>query len=62
MAGITFYVHNHMDFKMCEKGKNLVFFYSIDSCSFQNFTSKAVHEALASCFTNKYSEGYPGAR
>jgi glycine hydroxymethyltransferase len=28
----------------------------------ENFTSKAVHEALGSCLTNKYSEGYPGAR
>jgi len=28
----------------------------------ENFTSKAVMEALGSCLTNKYSEGYPGAR
>eukprot|EP01111_Echinosteliopsis_oligospora_P005896 TRINITY_DN1964_c0_g1_i1.p1 TRINITY_DN1964_c0_g1~~TRINITY_DN1964_c0_g1_i1.p1 ORF type:complete len:460 (-),score=153.28 TRINITY_DN1964_c0_g1_i1:41-1420(-) len=28
----------------------------------ENFTSKAVHEALGSCFTNKYAEGLPGAR
>jgi len=28
----------------------------------ENFTSRAVMEALGSCFTNKYSEGYPGAR
>jgi len=28
----------------------------------ENFVSKAVLEALGSCFTNKYSEGYPGAR
>ncbi|KAL6076944.1 glycine hydroxymethyltransferase shm1 [Balamuthia mandrillaris] len=28
----------------------------------ENFTSKAVLEALGSCMTNKYSEGYPGAR
>jgi glycine hydroxymethyltransferase len=28
----------------------------------ENFTSLAVREALGSCFTNKYSEGYPGAR
>ena len=28
----------------------------------ENFTSKAVLEALASPFTNKYSEGLPGAR
>lgn len=28
----------------------------------ENFTSRAVHETLGSCLTNKYSEGYPGAR
>jgi len=28
----------------------------------ENFTSRAVQEALGSCLTNKYSEGYPGAR
>eukprot|EP01089_Gocevia_fonbrunei_P022409 TRINITY_DN905_c0_g4_i1.p1 TRINITY_DN905_c0_g4~~TRINITY_DN905_c0_g4_i1.p1 ORF type:complete len:482 (+),score=96.13 TRINITY_DN905_c0_g4_i1:37-1482(+) len=28
----------------------------------ENFTSKAVMQALGSCLTNKYSEGYPNAR
>ncbi|KAK4525910.1 hypothetical protein GAYE_SCF18G3819 [Galdieria yellowstonensis] len=28
----------------------------------ENFTSRAVLEAIGSCLTNKYSEGYPGAR
>eukprot|EP00128_Syssomonas_multiformis_P009631 Colp12_sorted_trinity150504_noHs@3734 len=28
----------------------------------ENFTSKAVMQALGSCMTNKYSEGLPGAR
>jgi len=28
----------------------------------ENFTSKAVMQALGSCLTNKYSEGYPGRR
>ena len=28
----------------------------------ENFTSKAVLEALGSSMSNKYSEGYPGAR
>eukprot|EP01051_Picozoa_sp_SAG22_P010353 SAG22_NODE_927_length_6466_cov_3.979582_4_plen_470_part_00 len=28
----------------------------------ENFTSSAVMECLGSCFTNKYSEGLPGAR
>lgn len=29
---------------------------------YQNFTSRAVMEALGTCFTNKYAEGYPGNR
>lgn len=28
----------------------------------QNFVSRSVLEALGSCLTNKYAEGYPGAR
>lgn len=28
----------------------------------ENFTSRSVRECLGSCLTNKYSEGYPGAR
>lgn len=28
----------------------------------ENFTSRAVSQCLGSCLTNKYSEGYPGAR
>ena len=28
----------------------------------QNFTSRAVMDALGSCLTNKYSEGLPNAR
>lgn len=28
----------------------------------ENYVSKATHEALGSCFTNKYSEGLPGKR
>lgn len=28
----------------------------------ENFTSRAVLETVGSCLTNKYSEGYPGAR
>lgn len=30
--------------------------------SIQNFCSQAVRDALGSCLTNKYAEGYPGAR
>ena len=28
----------------------------------ENFTSEAVMEAMGSCLTNKYAEGYPGKR
>lgn len=28
----------------------------------ENYTSKSVYDALGSCMSNKYSEGYPGAR
>jgi glycine hydroxymethyltransferase len=28
----------------------------------ENFTSKSVFDALGSVMSNKYSEGYPGAR
>ena len=38
----------------CRKGIELI--------ASENFTSQPVIEALGSCFTNKYSEGQPGAR
>ena len=34
----------------------------IELIASENFVSKAVLECLGSCLTNKYSEGYPGAR
>ena len=34
----------------------------IELIASENFTSKAVMEALGSVFTNKYAEGYPGKR
>jgi glycine hydroxymethyltransferase len=37
-------------------------FEGIELIASENFTSKAVMEALGSCLTNKYSEGYPGKR
>jgi glycine hydroxymethyltransferase len=36
--------------------------YGIELIASENFTSRAVLEALGSVMTNKYSEGYPGAR
>lgn len=35
---------------------------SISLIASENTTSNAVHEALSSCMSNKYSEGLPGAR
>ena len=37
-------------------------FEGIELIASENFTSRAVMEALGSCLTNKYSEGYPGKR
>lgn len=34
----------------------------IELIASENFTSKAVMDALGSCMTNKYSEGMPGHR
>ncbi len=34
----------------------------IELIASENFTSRSVIECLGSCLTNKYSEGYPGAR
>jgi len=34
----------------------------IELIASENFTYKYVFEANGSCLTNKYSEGYPGAR
>ena len=35
---------------------------SLELIASENFTSRSVLECLGSCLTNKYSEGYPGAR
>ncbi|KAL0992503.1 hypothetical protein UPYG_G00094210 [Umbra pygmaea] len=36
--------------------------FGLELIASENFTSKAVLEALGSCMNNKYSEGYPGQR
>lgn len=36
--------------------------YGLEMIASENFTSKAVMEAVGSCLTNKYSEGLPGKR
>jgi glycine hydroxymethyltransferase len=37
-------------------------FSGLELIASENFTSKAVMEAMGSCLCNKYSEGYPGKR
>ena len=37
-------------------------FSCLELIASENFTSKAVMEAMGSCLCNKYSEGYPGKR
>ena len=44
-----------------DKEKNRQF-KSIELIASENFTSRAVMEAVGSCLTNKYSEGLPGKR
>jgi glycine hydroxymethyltransferase len=36
--------------------------HALELIASENYTSRAVMEALGSCLTNKYSEGYPGQR
>jgi glycine hydroxymethyltransferase len=36
--------------------------YGLEMIPSENFVSRAVMQALGSCLTNKYSEGYPGKR
>jgi len=48
-------------FEMIEHEKERQF-EGIELIASENFTSKAVMQALGSCLTNKYSEGYPGKR
>ncbi len=36
--------------------------YGIELIASENFTSPAVMQAMGSCLTNKYAEGYPGKR
>jgi glycine hydroxymethyltransferase len=48
-------------FEMIENEKKRQY-EGIELIASENFTSRAVMEALGSCLTNKYSEGYPGKR
>lgn len=53
--------HDPQLFKLIELEK-LRQYRGIELIASENFTYKYVLECLGSCLTNKYSEGYPGAR
>jgi glycine hydroxymethyltransferase len=46
----------------CDDSASVLRFCGSELIASENFTSRAVLEALGSHFTNKYSEGLPGAR
>ncbi|KAK5583121.1 hypothetical protein RB653_004711 [Dictyostelium firmibasis] len=52
---------DHEIFELMNKEKQRQF-KGLELIASENFTSKAVMEALGSHFTNKYAEGYPGSR
>jgi glycine hydroxymethyltransferase len=54
-------VKDPLIYDLIQKEKNRQF-EGIELIASENFTSKAVMEALGSCLTNKYSEGLPGKR
>lgn len=53
--------HDPEVYKIIEKEK-LRQYRGIELIASENFAYKFMLEALGSCLTNKYSEGYPGAR
>jgi glycine hydroxymethyltransferase len=61
MRDLTLKEHDPELFKMIENEKKRQY-RGIELIASENFTYKFVFEALGSCLTNKYSEGYPGAR
>jgi glycine hydroxymethyltransferase len=48
--------------KIMKEGKTGGRKAALEMIASENFVSKAVLQALGSCLTNKYSEGYPGQR
>ena len=54
-------VHDPELFKLIELEKRRQY-VGIELIASENFAYSATMEALGSCMTNKYSEGYPGAR
>ena len=61
MKDLSLKEHDPELFKLIEQEKKRQY-RGIELIASENFTYKFVLEALGSCLTNKYSEGYPGAR
>ena len=61
MKDLSLKEHDPELYKLIEHEKKRQY-RGIELIASENFTSKFVMEALGSCLTNKYSEGYPGAR
>lgn len=61
MKDMTLKEHDPELYKLIELEKKRQY-RGIELIASENFTSKFVMESLGSCLTNKYSEGYPGAR
>ena len=61
MRDMTLKEHDPELYKLIENEKKRQY-RGIELIASENFTYKFVMDALGSCLTNKYSEGYPGAR
>ena len=61
MKDMTLKEHDPELYKLIENEKKRQY-RGIELIASENFTYKFVFESLGSCLTNKYSEGYPGAR
>jgi glycine hydroxymethyltransferase len=61
MKDLSLKEHDPQLYKLVELEKKRQY-RGIELIASENFTYKFVLESLGSCLTNKYSEGYPGAR
>ena len=61
MKDQTLKEHDPVLYRLLEQEKKRQY-RGIELIASENFTYKFVFESLGSCLTNKYSEGYPGAR
>ncbi len=61
MKDLSLKEHDPVLYKLIESEKKRQY-RGIELIASENFTSKFVMETIGSCLTNKYSEGYPGAR